>query len=227
MTYDPYQVLGVSKTASQDEIKKAYRKKAKEYHPDLHPDDPDAAEKMNRIAEAYDILTDPEKLAAYRAGAYDDPVGGAPYGQGYGSYGPASSRYGAGRPAGSGYRDPYMNYRTDPYASYGGSPYGSSEASHTKTTSNGWTTETYTDGRGTTYTYRYYTGGSGGQADGGSYDYYGSTRRNPYRSEDRGRYRYSLGMSIAGAIFRVIFFTTVIRLAAGLLFGMARLIGLF
>ena len=61
---DPYEVLGVSPGASQEEIKKAYRKKAKEYHPDLHPDDPDAARKMNEINEAYDMLQNPEKYKA-------------------------------------------------------------------------------------------------------------------------------------------------------------------
>lgn len=61
MIDDPYKVLGVSPDATKDEIKKAYRKKAKEYHPDLHPDDPTATEKMNEINEAYDMLNNPEK----------------------------------------------------------------------------------------------------------------------------------------------------------------------
>lgn len=49
MVTDPRKVLGVSETASQDEIKRAYRRKAKECHPDLHPNDPDAAKKMNEL----------------------------------------------------------------------------------------------------------------------------------------------------------------------------------
>ena len=61
---DPHKVLGVAPGASQDEIKKAYRQKAKECHPDLHPDDPRATEKMNEINEAYDMLIHPEKYRA-------------------------------------------------------------------------------------------------------------------------------------------------------------------
>ena len=61
MITDPYSVLGIPKDAGKEEIKKAYRQKAKEYHPDLHPDDLRAAEKMNEINEAYDMLSNPEK----------------------------------------------------------------------------------------------------------------------------------------------------------------------
>ena len=71
MTEDPYDILGVPRTATSDEIKKAYRKKARENHPDLNPNDPAAAERMNRINEAYDRIMNPEKYAARdrRAGA--------------------------------------------------------------------------------------------------------------------------------------------------------------
>ncbi|MCG3216188.1 MAG: molecular chaperone DnaJ [Candidatus Heimdallarchaeota archaeon] len=62
---DYYEVLGVSKDANETEIKKAFRKKAMENHPDRNPDDPKAAEKFKEATEAYEILSDPEKRAAY------------------------------------------------------------------------------------------------------------------------------------------------------------------
>lgn len=108
MVRDPYKVLGVTPGASDEEIKKAYRTLAKKYHPDLNPGDEVAAERMNEVNAAYDILTKPH-TARYASG-----------------YGPGSSRsgsYGSGSDYGSA-------TGTEGYYSGTGSSYGSGYGSN-------------------------------------------------------------------------------------------------
>ncbi len=62
---DPYQILGVSRTATQDEIKRAYRRLAKEHHPDRNPDDKGAEQRFKEVQAAYEVLGDPQKRAQY------------------------------------------------------------------------------------------------------------------------------------------------------------------
>lgn len=112
MVSDPYKVLGISSQATPEEIKSAYRKMAKLYHPDLHPNDPNAAVKMNEVNEAYDMLTHPEKYAKRRAeeearrnyyGGYQSQ-GYNRYSGGYGGYRNGSQGSGSGSNGQNGYR---------------------------------------------------------------------------------------------------------------------------
>ncbi len=88
---DYYEVLGVEKSASAEEIKKAYRKKAMQFHPDRNPGDKTAEEKFKEVGEAYEVLSDDDKLARYDQFGFQgvDPNfgGGSGFGGGFGGFG--------------------------------------------------------------------------------------------------------------------------------------------
>ncbi|MDH3755087.1 MAG: molecular chaperone DnaJ [Acidimicrobiia bacterium] len=104
MATDHYQVLGVSRSASADDIKKAYRRLAREYHPDANPDDAEAEARFKEIANAYEVLSDPERRARFdRFG--DDGLGGSgtagdPFGGGINDI--FDAFFGGGSPFGGG-----------------------------------------------------------------------------------------------------------------------------
>ena len=97
---DYYEILGVSKTASDDELKKAFRKKAKQWHPDANPDNKKEAEaKFKEITEAYEVLSNPQKRQMYDQFGTADPQqagfgAGGPFGGGNGYYSYSSSDFG-------------------------------------------------------------------------------------------------------------------------------------
>lgn len=121
---DPYQILGVAKTASADELKVAYRKLAKKLHPDVNPGKKDIEQKFKEVTAAYDLLSDPAKRAKYDRGELDVQGneragfarGGAdPFGQTGGFRAQYTS---AGGRAGSGYggADPFSSFSEDLFA---------------------------------------------------------------------------------------------------------------
>ena len=93
---DLYEVLGISRTATQNEIKSAYRKLAVKYHPDKNPGNKEAEEKFKKISAAYDVLSDETKRRQYDSYGSTNGTGSSSNGYGYGSYG-----YGQGWQQGS------------------------------------------------------------------------------------------------------------------------------
>src|ERR1700741_3962093 len=94
-TQTPYEVLGVKPDASADEIRKSYRKLAKQFHPDLNPGKPEAEERFKAVSAAYDLLSDPEKRARYDRGEIDESGAERPPRSYYRSYaeGAAGRKY--------------------------------------------------------------------------------------------------------------------------------------
>lgn len=142
---DYYEVLGVDKKASDADIKKAYRKLAKEYHPDLHPDDKDAADKFSEINEAYEVLSDPKKRKKYdkfgnnanfSGGQNFDP---SDFGFDFGNFGGGSYSYTTGSDSG------FSDFFDGLFGGFGRSNYqkaGSSKFSNTKSAQKKTTIET-------------------------------------------------------------------------------------
>jgi curved DNA-binding protein CbpA len=157
MVRDPYKVLGVAPGASDEEIKKAYRTLAKKYHPDLNPGDEVAAERMNEVNAAYDILTKPH-TARYASGYGPGSSRGSSYGTGTdGYYSSTGSSAGSGYTSGYGYsgtgtdgysswqdnsQNPFEDYGTffgfGPFGFFRFGNFGSMNGSYNNNKSNGW-----------------------------------------------------------------------------------------
>lgn len=97
---DYYKILGVDKTIAQKDVKKAYLKRAKQFHPDLHPDDPKAKAKFQALQEAYDVIGDAEKRAKYdkygEQWQQAEQFENAGFGGGFGGFGGGRSGGGSG-----------------------------------------------------------------------------------------------------------------------------------
>lgn len=169
---DPYEVLGVSRSASPEEIKKAYRALAKKYHPDLHPGDASAEEKMNEINVAYDMINNPSKYRQEQARQaqqqayqqYQNPFeyythGFTGYGSGNTGYKGSHSAYSEGR---SGYNSGRTTY------------------TYTYTAQNGWQRTANTTTGGTANNYSRNQSARYSSSDGNGYSSYDSYS-DPYQ----------------------------------------------
>ncbi|WP_034811966.1 DnaJ C-terminal domain-containing protein [Hyphomonas sp. L-53-1-40] len=112
MALDPYKVLGVDRSASEAEIKKAHRRKAKDLHPDQNPDDPKKLEAFKQVSQAWDILGDKEKRAKFDRGEIDGDGNPTGFGGGYPGGGPGGGGQrwetrGGGNPFGGAQGDPF------------------------------------------------------------------------------------------------------------------------
>src|SRR5690606_13022732 len=116
---DPYTVLGVPRSASEKDIKSAYRKLAKKFHPDQNPDDPSAHGKFAEATNAYDLLNDAEKRAQFDRGEID--ADGSPRFAGFGAGGPRS---GARASAGAGGAFSAEDILKEFMSGFGGQPRG-------------------------------------------------------------------------------------------------------
>src|SRR5882724_2788421 len=96
---DPYEVLGVSRKASEAEIKKAFRSLAKKHHPDTHANDPKAVKKFQEISAAYEVIGDKEKRAQYDRGEIDEAGQPKGFNQGY-------------HPGGAGFEQGFEGFRS-------------------------------------------------------------------------------------------------------------------
>src|SRR3954447_6373961 len=90
---DPYEVLGVQRSASNEDIQKAYRRLAKKLHPDLNPGNRESEEQFKKVASAYDLLSDPEKRARFDRGEIDASGAERPQHEFYRDYAGAGAEY--------------------------------------------------------------------------------------------------------------------------------------
>jgi DnaJ-class molecular chaperone len=123
---DPYSTLGIARGASESDIKKAYRKLAKELHPDKHPNDPAASDRFSKVTSAYDLLSDADKRARFDRGEIDgDGNPAAPFGFAGGGRGQGGGFAGGGfQNGGADFGDIFEGLFSGRAGARGGSPFG-------------------------------------------------------------------------------------------------------